>query len=44
MGSGPASAAELAVHFERGRDYPWAARYMQQAADNALSAMHITKP
>jgi predicted ATPase len=29
-------AAELAVHFERGRDYPLAARYRQQAADNAL--------
>jgi len=29
-------AAELAVHFERGRDYPRAVQYLQQAADNAL--------
>jgi predicted ATPase len=29
-------AAALAVHFERGRDYPRAVRYLQQAADNAL--------
>jgi predicted ATPase len=29
-------AAELAMHFERGHDYPRAVRYLQQAADNAL--------
>jgi predicted ATPase/DNA-binding winged helix-turn-helix (wHTH) protein len=29
-------AAELAMHFERGRDYKRAARYLQQAADNAM--------
>ena len=29
-------AAALAVHFDRGRDYPRAVRYRQQAADNAL--------
>ena len=29
-------AAELAMHFERGRDYKQAARYFQQAADNAI--------
>ncbi|HET6962131.1 MAG TPA: AAA family ATPase, partial [Terriglobia bacterium] len=29
-------AAELAMHFERGRDYKRAARYLQQAADNAI--------
>jgi len=29
-------AAELAMHFERGRDYPNAAKYLQQAADNAI--------
>jgi predicted ATPase/DNA-binding winged helix-turn-helix (wHTH) protein len=28
-------AAELAMHFERGRDYPRAVNYLQQAADNA---------
>jgi predicted ATPase len=28
-------AAELAVHFERGRDYQRAVRYLQQAAENA---------
>jgi predicted ATPase/DNA-binding winged helix-turn-helix (wHTH) protein len=28
-------AAELAVHFERGRDYPRAVHYLQQAAENA---------
>ena len=28
-------AAELALHFERGRDYPRAVQYLQQAADNA---------
>ncbi len=27
-------AAELAMHFERGRDYKQAAKYLQQAADN----------
>jgi predicted ATPase len=29
-------AAELAMHFERGRDYKSAAKYHQQAADNAI--------
>src|SRR4029077_222401 len=29
-------AAELAMHFERGRDYTRAAKYLQQAADNAI--------
>jgi predicted ATPase/DNA-binding winged helix-turn-helix (wHTH) protein len=29
-------AAELAVHFERGRDYPRAIRYLQQAGENAI--------
>jgi predicted ATPase len=29
-------AAELAVHFERGRDYKRAAKYLQRAADNAI--------
>jgi DNA-binding winged helix-turn-helix (wHTH) protein/predicted ATPase len=29
-------AAELATHFERGRDYKRAAKYLQQAADNAI--------
>src|SRR5215472_4159224 len=29
-------AAELAVHFERGRDYRKAIRYLQQAGENAL--------
>jgi predicted ATPase len=28
-------AAELAVHFARGQDYPRAVRYLQQAAENA---------
>src|SRR5262249_62053035 len=29
-------AAELAMHFERGRDYQRAVRYLQQAAENAV--------
>jgi len=29
-------AAELGMHFERGRDYQRAAKYLQQAADNAI--------
>jgi predicted ATPase/DNA-binding winged helix-turn-helix (wHTH) protein len=29
-------AAELAMHFERGRDYARAAKYLQQAADNDI--------
>ena len=29
-------AAELAVHFEQGRDYQRAAKYLQKAADNAI--------
>jgi DNA-binding winged helix-turn-helix (wHTH) protein/predicted ATPase len=29
-------AAELAMHFERGRDYRRAAKYLQQAADNDI--------
>jgi predicted ATPase/DNA-binding winged helix-turn-helix (wHTH) protein len=29
-------AAELAMHFERGRDYERAANYLQKAADNAI--------
>src|SRR5262249_7109376 len=29
-------AAELAMHFERGREYQRAAKYLQQAADNAI--------
>ena len=29
-------AAELAMHFERGSDYMRAAKYLQQAADNAI--------
>src|SRR5262245_25095048 len=28
-------AAELAMHFERGRDYPRAVRYLQRAGENA---------
>jgi predicted ATPase len=32
----PEIAAELAVHFEQGRDYPKAVQYLQHAADNAL--------
>jgi predicted ATPase len=32
----PAIAAELAVHFEQGRDADRALRYLQHAADNAL--------
>jgi predicted ATPase len=31
-----AHAAELAVHFARGQDYPRAVHYLQQAAENAL--------
>src|SRR6185295_4487674 len=31
-----AIAAELAMHFERGNDYERAAKYSQQAADNAI--------
>jgi predicted ATPase len=31
-----ALTAELAMHFERGRDYPRAVRYLQQAAETAL--------
>jgi predicted ATPase len=31
-----AIAAELAMHFERGRDYKRAAKHFQQAADNAI--------
>ncbi|HLA09106.1 MAG TPA: AAA family ATPase [Pyrinomonadaceae bacterium] len=34
--SARAIAAELAMHFERGRDYERAAKYLQQAADNAI--------
>ena len=29
-------AAELAMHFERGQDYPRAIQYLSQAADNAM--------
>jgi len=43
-------AAELALHFERGRDFPRAVRYLQQAADQAAqrfaypeSVTHLTK-
>jgi predicted ATPase len=43
-------AAELAVHFERGRDYPRALAYLKAAADNALQRYanlevigHLTK-
>jgi predicted ATPase len=43
-------AAELAVHFEQGRDADRAIRYLQHAADNALrrfaytdAIMHLTK-
>jgi predicted ATPase/DNA-binding winged helix-turn-helix (wHTH) protein len=32
----PEIAAELAMHFERGRDYPRAVQYLGQAAQNAL--------
>src|SRR4029450_13483135 len=32
----PEVAAELAVHFEQGRDVARALRYLQDAADNAL--------
>jgi DNA-binding winged helix-turn-helix (wHTH) protein/predicted ATPase len=35
-GQASAHAAELALHFERGRDVPRALRYAQQAAENAL--------
>jgi predicted ATPase len=31
-----ARAAELAVHFEQGRDYPRAVEYLRQAAENAI--------
>jgi predicted ATPase len=43
-------AAELAVHFERGREYPRAVAYLKPAADNALrryanieAIHHLTK-
>ena len=43
-------AAELAVHFEQGRDYPRAVQYLQHAAQNALrrsanmeAISHLTK-
>jgi predicted ATPase len=43
-------ATELAMHFERGRDYPRAVAYLRQAADNALrryatieAISHLTK-
>jgi predicted ATPase len=43
-------AAELAVHFERGREYPRAVAYLKAAADNALqryanleAISHLTK-
>ena len=43
-------AAELAVHFERGRDYERAVRYLQQAGENAVrkhayqeAVNHLTK-
>ena len=43
-------AAELAMHFERGRDYPRAVAYLQHAADtavrryaNAEAATHLAK-
>lgn len=32
-------AAELALHFEQGRDYQRAVRYLQQAGENALRCM-----
>ncbi|HEY7492587.1 MAG TPA: AAA family ATPase [Candidatus Tectomicrobia bacterium] len=45
-----AIAAELAMHFERGRDYPRAVAYLQHAADtavrryaNAEAANHLSK-
>src|SRR5581483_152829 len=43
-------AVELAVHFERGRDYRQAARYLEQAGENAMqrsahveAIRHLTK-
>ena len=43
-------AAELAVHFERGREYQSAVQYLQQAGENALrrsanheAIIHFTK-
>jgi predicted ATPase len=43
-------ATELAVHFEQGRDYPRAIRYLQQAGESALrrsanveAISHLTK-
>jgi hypothetical protein len=36
VGSTALVAAELAIHFERGRDYARAVRYLNQAADNAI--------
>lgn len=43
-------AAELAMHFEQGRDYPRAVTYVQQAAENAIrrsafpeAITHLTK-
>ena len=43
-------AAELAIHFEEGRDYPRAVRYRSQAAENAIqryasqeAVVHLTK-
>ena len=36
-------AAELAVHFEQGRDYRRAVQYLQQAGENALRRLPIRK-
>ena len=35
-------AAELAVHFERGRDYRRAIQYLQQAGENASAALCLS--
>ena len=35
-------AAELAVHFERGRDYQRAVQYLQQAGENAIAAQCLS--
>lgn len=43
-------AAELAVHFEQGRDFPRAVRYLQHAGENTIhrsahreAIIHLTK-
>ena len=36
-------ATELAVHFERGRDYRKAVQYLQQAGENAVAALWLSR-